>query len=133
MPQANRPQFRNIHITEIARYRLPLAGLVSILHRISGLLIFLLLPFLLYLLDNSLTSEDTFAYFKGFIQNPCIKIILVVLIWAYLHHFCAGIRHLAMDVHMSLDKHSAKNSAIWVFVISILLAVLFALKLFGVF
>lgn len=133
MPPANRPQFRNIHITDLARYRLPLAGIISILHRISGLLMFLLLPFILYLLDSSLTSEDTFAYFKGFIQYPCVKLILVALVWAYLHHFCAGIRHLAMDVHVGVDKHSAKNSAIGVFVISIPLTGLFALKLFGVF
>jgi succinate dehydrogenase / fumarate reductase, cytochrome b subunit len=133
MPQANRPQFRNIHITDIVRYRLPLAGIVSILHRISGLFIFAMLPFLLYLLDNSLTSEDTFMYFKGFVSYPLVKIILLGLIWAYLHHFCAGIRHLAMDVHMGLDKHSAKNSAAGVFVVSIVLAALFGLKLFGVF
>lgn len=133
MPPAKRPQFTNIHVTDIVRYRLPLAGIISILHRISGLFIFLLLPFILYLLDNSLTSEDTFAYFKGFVQYPLVKLILIALVWAYLHHFCAGIRHLAMDVHVGLDKHSAKNSAIGVFVVSIPLAALFALKLFGVF
>ena len=60
MPEAPRPQFRNIHVTQLANYRLPLAGIVSILHRISGLLMFVLLPFILYLLDNSLTSENTF-------------------------------------------------------------------------
>jgi succinate dehydrogenase / fumarate reductase cytochrome b subunit len=133
MPQANRPEFRNIHVTDLVRYRLPLAGIVSILHRISGLFIFALLPFILYLLENSLTSEDTFAYFKGFVAYPLVKIILLGLIWAYLHHFCAGIRHLTMDVHMGLDKHSAKNSAVGVFVVSIALTVAFGLKLFGVF
>lgn len=133
MPEANRPQFRNIHVTDLARYRLPLAGYVSILHRISGLLIFALLPLILYLLENSLTSEDTFLYMAGFVQSPLIKLVIAVLVWAYLHHFCAGLRHLTMDVHMGLDKHSAKNSAILVFCISIPLAVLVALKLFGVF
>jgi succinate dehydrogenase / fumarate reductase cytochrome b subunit len=133
MPEAKRPQFRNIHITEIVRYRLPLAGILSILHRISGLILFLLLPFILYLLDNSLTSEDTFAYLKGFTQYPFVKLIFVALAWAYLHHFCAGIRHLAMDVHVGLDKDSARRSAVGVFIISIPLAVLVALKLFGVF
>ena len=133
MPPANRPQFRNIHVTELAHYRLPVAGIVSILHRISGLLICALLPFILYLLENSLTSEDTFAYFKGFVQYPLVKLILVAVSWAYLHHFCAGIRHLAMDVHMGLDKDSARQSAVGVFVISVPLAVLVALKIFGVF
>jgi succinate dehydrogenase / fumarate reductase cytochrome b subunit len=133
MPEAKRPQFRNIHIAEIVRYRLPLAGVLSILHRISGLILFLLLPFILYLLENSITSEDTFSYLKGYVQFPLVKLIIVALAWAYLHHFCAGIRHLAMDVHVGLDKHSARRSAAAVFVISIPLAVLVALKLFGVF
>jgi succinate dehydrogenase / fumarate reductase cytochrome b subunit len=133
MPPANRPRFTNIHITDIVRYRLPLAGILSILHRISGLILFLLLPFILYLLDNSITSEDTFAYLKGFTQSPLVKLIIVALAWAYLHHFCAGIRHLAMDVHVGLDKNSARHSAVAVFVISIPLAALVALKLFGVF
>jgi succinate dehydrogenase / fumarate reductase cytochrome b subunit len=133
MPEAKRPQFRNIHVTDIVGYRLPPAGYVSILHRISGLLMFILLPFILFLLENSLTSEDTYLYMKGFVQHPLAKLTIVALAWAYLHHFCAGVRHLFMDVHMGLDKHSAKNSALAVFAISIPLAALVALKLFGVF
>ncbi|MET3105534.1 succinate dehydrogenase / fumarate reductase cytochrome b subunit [Oxalobacteraceae bacterium GrIS 1.18] len=133
MPEANRPQFRNIHVTDLARYRLPLAGFVSILHRISGLTIFLFLPFILYLLDNSLTSEDTFSYLKGYVQYPLVKLILIALSWSYLHHFCAGIRHLIMDVHVGLDKDSARQSAVGVFAISVPLTILVALKLFGVF
>jgi len=133
MPEAKRQEFRNIHVTELANYRLPLAGFVSILHRISGLLMFLLLPFILYLLDNSLTSEDTFAYFKGFTHSPLIKLIILALSWAYLHHFCAGIRHLLMDVHFGLDKNSARQSAVGVFLVSIPLALLVGLKIFGVF
>ena len=133
MPEAKRQEFRNIHVTELANYRLPLAGFVSILHRISGLLMFLLLPFILYLLDNSLTSEDTFAYFKGFTHSPLIKLIILALSWAYLHHFCAGIRHLVMDVHVGLDKDSARRSAVGVFIVSLPLAALVACKLFGAF
>ena len=135
MPEAakNRPQFRNIHVTQLANYRLPLAGFVSILHSISGLLMFALLPFILYLLDNSLTSENTFDYFKGFVHYPLVKLIILAIVWAYLHHFCAGIRHLAMDTHHGLDKDSARKSALGVFLISIPLAALVALKLFGVF
>ncbi|PRC92182.1 succinate dehydrogenase, cytochrome b556 subunit [Solimicrobium silvestre] len=133
MPEAHRPQFRNIHVTQLAKYRLPLAGIVSILHRISGVLMFLLLPFILYLLDNSLTSEDTFAYLKGYIQFPLVKLIILVLSWAYLHHFCAGVRHVAMDMHVGLDKDTARKSAAGIFMVSIPLAALVALKLFGAF
>lgn len=128
-----RPEFRNIHLTDIARYRMPMASLVSILHRISGALIFLLLPFILYLLDSSLTSEISFDYFKGFTSGWFVKLIILALSWAYLHHFCAGIRHLIMDTHVGLDKDSARKSAVSVLVVSLLLAVLVALKLFGVF
>ena len=128
-----RPQFRNIGITQIAAYRLPLAGVVSILHRISGLLMFLMLPFILYLLDHSLLSEISFDYFKGFTSNWFVKLIILALSWGYLHHFCAGIRHLIMDKHIGLDKVSARKSAASVLVVSLTLAVLVALKLFGAF
>jgi len=135
MPEAAkpRPQFRNIHVTQIAKYRLPLAGLISILHRISGLLMFLFLPFLLYLFDQSLASENTFDSIKEFSQSVVVKLIILVLVWAYLHHFLAGLRHLAMDLHVGLDKNAARNSAAGVLLISIPLAVLVGLKLFGVF
>lgn len=128
-----RPQFRNIHITQLAGYRLPLAGVVSFLHRISGLLMFLMLPFILYLLDNSLLSEISFEYFRGFTTHWFVKLIILGLSWAYLHHFCAGIRHLIMDNHIGLDKVSARKSAASVLIVSLPLAVLVALKLFGAF
>lgn len=128
-----RPEFRNIHVTEIIGYRLPLAGVVSILHRISGLLMFLLLPFVLYLLDQSLISEGTFEYFKGLVSSPFMKLILLALIWAYLQHFCAGLRHLVMDLHIGLDKLSARQSAATVLAVSLSLTALIGLKLFGVF
>ncbi len=133
MSEAPRPEFRNIHVTQLANYRLPLAGIVSILHRVSGLVMFLLIPFILYLLENSLTSENTFDYFKGYTQYPLVKLFILALSWSYLHHFCAGIRHLLMDFHLGLDKESSKNSAVAVFAVSLPLAGLVALKLFGVF
>ncbi|MFL9923455.1 succinate dehydrogenase, cytochrome b556 subunit [Herbaspirillum lusitanum] len=128
-----RPQFRNIHLTQIAGYRMPLAALVSIMHRISGLFLFLMLPFILYLLDNSLLSEGTFEYLKGFASNWFVKLIILALSWAYLHHFCAGIRHLIMDNHIGLDKDSARKSSTGVLVVSITLMIVVALKLFGAF
>ncbi|WP_338844836.1 succinate dehydrogenase, cytochrome b556 subunit [Massilia sp. W12] len=129
-----RPEFRNIHVTEIIGYRLPLAALVSILHRISGLLMFLLLPFVLYLFEQSLTSEGTYEYLRlNWFAQPWCKLLLLVLVWGYLHHFCAGIRHLIMDLHIGLDKISARHSAASVLVISLSLTALIGLKIFGVF
>lgn len=131
--KTSKSEFRNIHITDIARYRLPLAGVLSILHRASGAMMFVLLPFILLLLDKSLMSEISFEYFKGIISHWFIKLIILALCWAYLHHLCAGIRHLFMDVHFGLNKEQAKKSAAVVFAISLPLSALVALKLFGVF
>ena len=126
-----RPQFRNIHVFQIAGYRLPLAGFISILHRVSGALMFLLLPLILYLLELSLHSEDSFGYLKGFASNWFVKLVILALSWAYLHHFCAGIRHLVMDYHIGLDKDSARKTAVAVFAVSLTITVLVAIKLFG--
>lgn len=128
-----RPQFSNIHISQIIRYRLPAAGMVSILHRVSGALMFLLLPFVLYLFDKSITSEISFAYLQGIASHWFVKLIILALSWAYLHHFCGGIRHLIMDAHIGLTKEGARKSAHTVFIVSLPLALLVALKLFGVF
>ena len=130
-----RPEFRNIGIGQIlTAYRLPLAGRVSILHRVSGALLFVFLPFLLYLFDQSLTSELSFEVFKLFLSNILIKLITLVLAWAFLFHFCAGIRHLLMDTnHDAVSKESGKRTSIVVFVVSSVLTIAFALKLFGAF
>lgn len=128
-----RPQFRNIGIAQIASYRLPLAGKLSILHRVSGVLLFLCLPLvILPLFAASVAAPQTFAAVAAYAGNPIVKLVLLVLIWGYLHHFCAGIRYLLLDLHIGLDKQSAKKSAGVVFGISLALTVVFALKLFGV-
>ena len=114
-------------------YRLPLAGLVSILHRISGFGLFLLLPFLLYLFELSVKSEITFAYFQGILEKPLVKLVLLGLIWAYMQHFCAGVRHLFMDVHVGIEKDSSRQSAATVLAVSLALTALAGLKLFGAF
>ncbi|WP_019141274.1 succinate dehydrogenase, cytochrome b556 subunit [Noviherbaspirillum massiliense] len=131
--EKSRREFRNIHITQIVQYRLPLAGLISILHRISGFLMFLLLPFVLYLLDKSLTSEISFEHFKGIASHWFVKLVLLGLVWAYLHHFSAGLRHLLLDTHVGLDKNSARKTAAGVLAFSLVLTALIALKLFGAF
>jgi succinate dehydrogenase / fumarate reductase cytochrome b subunit len=130
-----RPEYRNIGIGQIlTAYRLPLAGRVSILHRVSGALLFIFLPYLLYLFDQSLTSELSFEVFKGFLSNIIVKLITLVLAWAFLFHFCAGIRHLVMDTnHNAVSKESGKRTSVVVFVVSSVLTIAFALKLFGVF
>jgi succinate dehydrogenase / fumarate reductase cytochrome b subunit len=130
-----RPEFRNIGVGQIlTAYRLPLAGRVSILHRVSGALLFVFLPFLLYLFDQSLTSEISFEFFKLFLSNIVVKLITLVLAWAFLFHFCAGVRHLVMDTnHDAVSKESGKRTSVVVFVVSSVLTIAFALKLFGAF
>lgn len=129
-----RPEFRNIHITQIARYRLPLAALVSILHRISGALMFLVgLPFLLYIFQQSLTSEISFEHYRAIVSHWFAKLVLLALIWAYLHHFFAGLRHLLMDLDIGLDKAAGRTSAAIVLALSLTLTLILGLKLFGAF
>ena len=133
VPKKERREFRNIHITELPNYRLPPSGWVSILHRISGAGLFLMLPFLLYLFQKSVQSEMTFEHFKGILEHPLAKLVLLGLIWSYLQHFCAGVRHLFMDIHWGIEKDSSRQSAVSVIVVTLVLTVLCGLKLFGVF
>ncbi len=129
-----RPQFRNIHVSQIAQYRLPLAGFVSILHRVSGALLFLVgLPFLLYLFQQSLVSELSYENYRAIASHWFAKLVLLALAWAYLHHFCAGIRYLVLDLHVGVEKEQARSSATVVMVVSLLLTLVVAAKLFGVF
>ncbi|MBU6487632.1 MAG: succinate dehydrogenase, cytochrome b556 subunit [Burkholderiales bacterium] len=130
-----RPEYRNIGLGQIlTAYRLPLAGRVSILHRVSGALLFVSLPFLLYLFSQSLTSELSFEVFKGFLSNIVVKLITLALAWAFLFHFCAGIRHLVMDTnHDTVSKQGGKRTSVIVLVVSSVLTIAFALKLFGAF
>lgn len=131
--KTGKTRFNNIGITDLPRYRFPLAAILSILHRVSGALMFVLLPFVLLLLDKSLMSEISFDYFKGIVSHWFVKLVLLALIWAYLHHVCAGIRFLFLDVHIGLDKDKARHSSIAVFAVSLPLTFIFALKLFGAF
>ena len=119
-----RPKF--LALNEI---RLPLPGIVSILHRISGAGLFLLMPFLLYLFDRSVGSPESFAAYKEVVANPLAKLVLFGLLWAYLHHFCAGIRFLLLDMHKGIDLQSARNSSRIVLIVSIALTVIIGVKL----
>ena len=127
----DRPVYRNIGLAQLVKYRLPWAGKVSILHRISGAVLFLLLPFILYLFDQSLASELSYQKFQAFTSNILVKIICLGLIWAFLHHFCAGIRYLLLDLEIGVEKSEANRSAIIVFVLGLTLTAVVGLKLFG--
>ena len=128
-----RPQFRNIGITDLMAYRLPMAGKVSILHRVSGALLFLCLPGLIALFAMSFSSEAGFNAMSTVVGFPLVKLILLVLIWGYLHHFCAGIRYLLLDLEIGVEKSEANRSAIVVLFLGIALTAVVGLKLFGVY
>lgn len=113
---------------DLMSIRLPLPGIVSIIHRISGAVIFLLLPVLLWLLQSSLTSPETFAVFKSVVGNPLVKIVLLGLIWLYMHHFCAGIRYLLLDLHKGIELEAARLSSKIVFAVSIALTLIIGAK-----
>jgi succinate dehydrogenase cytochrome b subunit len=129
----SRPEFRNIHVSQLFQYKLPPPGLVSIMHRISGAALFLLLPFILWLFELSLTSEISYARLLEVASNAMVKLVLVGLAWAYLHHLIAGVRYLMLDLHIGLDKPVARTSALAVYWISLPLTLIAALKIFGVF
>lgn len=112
--------------------RLPLAGFASILHRISGAGLFLMLPLLIWLLQLSLGStQQNVDMFHAVTGNWLVKLILLGLIWAFLHHFCMGIRILLIDIHIGVEKQQAHSSAMAVMVISLALTAIFGLKLLG--
>jgi len=111
-----RPKFLALH-----QIRLPLPGIVSILHRVSGAGLFLMLPLLLWLFDRSLGSPVAYDAYRDVVSNPLVKIVLFGLLWAYLHHFCAGIRFLLLDVHVGVDLEPARRSSVVVLIVSIVL------------
>ncbi|KVM07623.1 succinate dehydrogenase [Burkholderia ubonensis] len=131
----SRKKFSNIGLWKILfAYHLPLSGYVSIFHRVSGALLFLLLPFVLLLFDQSITSKLSFEVFKGFLSNIGIKLIVLGAGWAFLFHFCAGLRHLLMDSnHNFASKKIGTKTSAAVTIISTILTVVFAAKLFGAF
>ena len=136
-----RPEFRNIHaLTDLPTYRLPAAGIVSILHRISGAIMFLLLPLIVWMFDTSVSSEISYARFTaafstgiGFVPGIVIKLAALALIWAYLHHMIAGLRHLYMDARHAVSKEFGKSSAVVTLVLSLGLTALLGAKLFGLY
>ncbi|HCX82506.1 MAG: succinate dehydrogenase, cytochrome b556 subunit [Curvibacter sp. RIFCSPHIGHO2_12_FULL_63_18] len=136
-----RPEFRNINaLSDLPTYRLPPAGWVSILHRISGAIMFILMPFIIWMFDTSISSEISFAKFTsvfnvgvGFVPGWFFKLIALAIIWAYLHHFIAGMRHVWMDVNHAVSKEFGRSSAIVTLSLGTVLTLVLAAKLFGLY
>ena len=124
-----RPKYLSLRAL-LLEIRLPLPGWVSILHRISGaLLVFPFAAWLLYLLDASLRSEDGFAKVQGYLHLPLVKLGALLFIWAYCHHFCAGIRFLLLDLNKGITLAQTRRSSLVVLIISIALTAWFGAKL----
>lgn len=129
-----------MRLPDALQYRLPLAGWVSILHRASGLLMFILMPLVIWLFDKSVTSEVSYeeftsAFSAGLWVFPgwFVKLVVLGLIWAYLHHFIAGVRHVVMDVCHTVSKEQGRSTAVLTLVLSIVLTVALGARLFGLY
>ena len=140
--RSKRPEFRNINaFKDLTTYRMTPAAWVSILHRASGIIIFLLMPFVIWMFDTSISSEISFEKFKsafnvGMLGLPGFiwKLLALALIWAFLHHFIAGLRHLWMDVsHAAVTNEFGKSSALITLAVSIAATLVLGAKLFGLY
>ena len=108
---------------DLAEIRLPLPGFVSILHRASGFFLYLLLPFLLYLLQKSLGSAEDLAALGEMFSSFPVKVVLILLLWSFFHHFCAGIRFLLLDLDIGLTLEAARRSSKWVMISSLFMTI----------
>ncbi len=129
-----------MRLVDATQYRLPVAAWVSILHRVSGALMFVLLPFIVWMFDTSVTSEPSFERFTaaftagiGWVPGWLVKLATLGLIWAYLHHAIAGVRHLWMDATHSVSKEQGSSSAQITLIASLVLTALLGARLFGVY
>lgn len=130
MPEAairkrkKRPVWYNVNLLS-----LPFPGLVSIFHRVSGLVLFLLAFWLLYLLDASLESAEEFARFHQIVAQPLARLVLLGALWAYLHHLCAGIRYLLLDLDVGVSLAPARASSFAVAAVSLTLTAVLGVAL----
>lgn len=129
-----------MRLADATQYRLPLAGVVSILHRASGALMFVLLPFVVWLFDASVSSEISYARFAnafvagiGWVPAWAVKLVVLALIWSFLHHLVAGLRHVWMDVTHSVSKEWGRQSAVVTLALSLALTLLLGARLFGIY
>jgi succinate dehydrogenase / fumarate reductase cytochrome b subunit len=140
MPEITKSRPGTMTMAEAVKYRMPLAARVSILHRVSGGLMFALLPFVIWLFDTSITSEISWDRFAsvfvagiGPLPGGLVKLVVLALIWAYLHHFLAGIRHLWMDATHSVSREQGHQTALLTLGGSALLTLALGAKLFGLY
>ena len=131
MSTADRPvgKPRPVYL-DLVRIRLPVPGIVSILHRLSGAALFLIgIPLLLWAVQTSLASPGAFAQLKDTLSHPLAKLVALGLAWAYLHHFFAGIRYLLIDLHIGDDLAPARKSSVVVLVVSLALTLIVGVRL----
>jgi len=120
---------RPVYLNLIA-IRLPLPGLVSILHRVTGALLFLPgIPLLLLAMQTALSNPETWSEFRRWFELPWVKLVAIGMTWAYLHHLFAGVRHLVMDLHIGMDLPAARRSSALVLVLPVLLTLAVAVRL----
>ena len=120
-----RPKYYDLNLLN-----LPLPALVSIFHRITGIVMFLfMIPLSLYLLQATLKSESGFNFWSNVLNFPAAKLILLGFVWAFLHHFFAGLRYLLLDLHIGVDKAAARTSSIWVLILGVVATILFGVRI----
>jgi succinate dehydrogenase / fumarate reductase, cytochrome b subunit len=120
---------RPVYLNLVA-IRLPFPGFVSFLHRFSGAVMFVIgIPALLWAVEASLASPEQFAEFRTALSHPLAKLVVLGLLWAYLHHLMAGIRHLALDLHIGTDLKAARQSSTVVFVLALALTAIIGIRL----
>lgn len=127
---SSKKQFRNIQILDISKYRLPIPGIVSILHRISGVFLFLAIPAVLFILEKTLRSPLSFASVTSHLRDPIFKILLVIVFWSFIHHILAGVRFLALDLHWGVTKYVSRLTSSIVFGTAVILTIMFSVWMF---
>ncbi|NDP48782.1 MAG: succinate dehydrogenase, cytochrome b556 subunit [Sulfuriferula multivorans] len=125
-----KPHARPVYLN-LFRIHLPLSGWVSILHRISGALLFLAFPLGVWALSVSLSSEPGFQRMAAWLTHPLNKLFFVLLIWAFAHHALAGLRHLALDVHWGVERAAAQRSSLGVLLATALITLFAAWRLYA--
>ena len=125
LPRTARPVYLNL-----LAIRQPIPAVVSILHRLSGALLFLVgIPLLLWGVQQSLLSPEAYAALQASIAHPIAKLLLLGLVWAYLHHFCAGVRYLLLDLHIGTELTPSRQSSYAVLIVSLALTAIIGARL----
>ncbi|MEP7182075.1 MAG: succinate dehydrogenase, cytochrome b556 subunit [Betaproteobacteria bacterium] len=131
MPSLDRPAAkpRPVYL-DLPRIRMPIPSVVSFLHRVTGALMLLFgIPLLLYAVSASLASRESWGALEAALAHPLAKLLLIAAAWAFLHHLCAGIRHLLLDVQVGVELAPARRSSVVVFVVSLALTLVVGMKL----